>query len=181
MKVYGFLKDVTGASRVTEARRKLIESGSPDNLYHDHIKEVAQELHPDKVEVIVTKVEDVSPTARKFTFQACEGYQLPPFQCGQYVSLDLEIGDTLTTRPYSICSAPYQARSGEAPFFAVTVRNGRPDSGFAANHIYANVKEGDRFTAHLPYGQFYYEPLRDSRHVVALAGGSGITPFASMA
>lgn len=181
MKVYGFLKDVTGANRVTEARRKLIESGSPDNLYHDHIKEVAQELHPDKVEVVVTKVEDVSPTARKFTFQACEGFKLPPFQCGQYVSLDLVIGDTLTSRPYSICSAPYQARSGEAPFFAITVRNGRPDSGFAANHIYANVKEGDRFTAHLPYGQFYYEPLRDSSHVVALAGGSGITPFASMA
>ena len=181
MKVYGFLKDVTGANRVIEARRKLIESGSPENLYRDHIKEVARELHPSAVEVVVRSVEDVSPTARKFTFEACGDTKLPPFQCGQYVSLDLRIGDTLTSRPYSICSAPYEARTGEAPFFAVTVRNGRPDSGFAANWIYENVKAGDRFTAHLPYGQFYYEPLRDSRNVVALAGGSGITPFASMA
>ncbi len=32
-----------------------------------------------------------------------------------------------------------------------------------------------------PLGQFYYERLRDSKNVVALAGGSGITPFLSMA
>ncbi len=181
MKVYGFLKDVTGASRVTNARRKLIESGSPENLYHDHIKEVARELHPQVTRVVVTKCEDVSPTARRFTFEAVDGDVLPPFQCGQYVSLDLEINGTVTTRPYSICSAPFEAREGEHPFFQITVRNGRPETGFAANWLYANVKEGDRFDAHLPFGQFYYEPLRDSRTIVALAGGSGITPFCSMA
>ena len=48
---------------------------------------------------------------------------------------DLKIGDTLTSRPYSICSAPYEARTGEAPFFAVTVRNGRPDSEIGRAHV----------------------------------------------
>ena len=33
----------------------------------------------------------------------------------------------------------------------------------------------------MPFGTFYYEPLRDSKNVVAIAGGSGITPFLSMA
>lgn len=181
MKVFGFLKDVLGANRVTNARRKLIESGSPDNIYKDHIKEVANELHPKATHVVVTKVEDVSPTARRFTFEATEGDKLPPFQAGQYCSLDLKIGDTLTTRPYSISSAPFEARTGEHPFFQLTIRNGKPDSGFAANWIYANVKAGDTFTAHLPFGEFYYEPLRDAKNVVALAGGSGITPFYAMA
>ena len=181
MKVNGFLKDVLGASRVTKTRRDLIASGSEKNIYSDPIREVAKELHPEKTEVKVVKVEDVSPTARKFTFEAKEGYKLPPFQAGQYVSLDLQIGETLTTRPYSISSAPFEARTGEHPFFEITVRNGRPGIGFASNWIYANVKEGDEFTAHLPFGQFYYEPLRDAKNVVALAGGSGITPFYSMA
>ena len=181
MKVFGFLKDVLGANRVTNARRKLIESGSPENIYRDHIKEVANELHPKVTHVVVTKVEDVSPTARRFTFEATEGDKLPPFQAGQYCSLDLKIGDTLTTRPYSISSAPFEARTGEHPFFQLTIRNGKPDSGFAANWIYANVKAGDTFTAHLPFGEFYYEPLRDAKNVVALAGGSGITPFYAMA
>ena len=181
MKVFGFLKDVLGANRVTNARRKLIESGSPENIYSDHIKEVANELHPKVTHVVVTAVEDVSPTARRFTFEAAEGDKLPPFQAGQYCSLDLKIGDTVTTRPYSISSAPFEARTGEHPFFQLTIRNGKPDSGFAANWLYANCKVGDAFTAHLPFGEFYYEPLRDAKNVVALAGGSGITPFYAMA
>lgn len=32
-----------------------------------------------------------------------------------------------------------------------------------------------------PLGEFYYQDLRDASHVIALAGGSGITPFYSMA
>lgn len=181
MKVNGFFKDVTGASRVTKARRKLIESGSSANTYSDHIREIAQEVHPKVTHVRVTKVEEVSPTARKFTFVADEGDVLPPFQAGQYCSLDLQIGDTVTTRPYSICSAPYQARQGEDSFFELTIRNGKPGVGFASSWLYENVHVGDRFTAHLPFGEFHYEPLRDAKHVVALAGGSGITPFYSMA
>ena len=72
MKVHGFFRDVLGANRVIDARRKLIESGSPENLYHDHIKEIAQELHPESTRVRVTKAENVSPTARRFTFEAAE-------------------------------------------------------------------------------------------------------------
>ncbi|MDO5120470.1 MAG: FAD-binding oxidoreductase, partial [Erysipelotrichaceae bacterium] len=181
MKINGFLKDVLGSSRVVKARRELIKSGSETAVFRDPINDVARELHPDVTHVKVTKVEDVSPTARKYTFEADQGDILPPFQCGQYVSIDLQIGDTLTTRPYSICSAPFEARTGEHPFFEITVRNGKPGVGYVSCWFYENVREGDTFTAHLPFGQFYYEPLRDSHNVVALAGGSGITPFYSMA
>ncbi len=186
MKVEGFLKDVTGASRVTRARHRLIDSGSPQNLYHDHIRELAEELHPKETRVRVTRVEDVSKTARKFTFEAAEGSILPPFQAGQYVSLDLAIPDgegktVRTARPFSICSAPFQARQKEKPFFELTIRDGRPGEGFASGYMYNSCRVGDVFTAHLPFGQFYYESLRDAKQVVALAGGSGITPFYSMA
>ena len=40
---------------------------------------------------------------------------------------------------------------------------------------------GDVLDANLPFGTFYWEPMRDSKNIVALAGGSGITPFHSMA
>ena len=42
-------------------------------------------------------------------------------------------------------------------------------------------KQGDRVDISGPLGDFYYQSLRDAKHVVALAGGSGITPFYSMA
>lgn len=42
-------------------------------------------------------------------------------------------------------------------------------------------KTGDTVLSSSPLGQFYYEDLRDEKTVIALAGGSGITPFLSMA
>ena len=181
MRINGFLRDVQGAARVTEARRELIANASPENLYHDHIRELTQELHPAATHVQVTQVEDVSPTARRLTFEPLDGDVLPPFQAGQYVSLDLRVVRTLTSRPYSISSAPFEARCGDRSMFQITVRDGKKGENFAANWLYGLVKPGDRFVAHLPFGEFFYEPLRDAQHVVALAGGSGITPFVSMA
>ena len=112
MRINGFLRDVQGAARVTEARRELIANASPENLYHDHIRELTQELHPAATHVQVTKVEDVSPTARRLTFEPLDGDVLPPFQAGQYVSLDLRVVRTLTSRPYSIRSSKVKSGSG---------------------------------------------------------------------
>lgn len=181
IKIKNFLTDVTGSMRVEKRREKAIENAPAENLYNDPIRKLAEELHPASTDVIVTKVEDVSPTARKIIFEKTDGTKFPPFLAGMYVSIEMTIGETKTCRPYSICSAPYQARLAEHPFIAVTVRNGRPGQGFAANYLYSNARPGDHFTVHVPYGFFYYEPLKDSKNIVALAGGSGITPFYSMA
>ncbi|MCR5491099.1 MAG: iron-sulfur cluster-binding domain-containing protein [Bacilli bacterium] len=179
--VHGFFKDALGSSRVTARRNKLIKEASDKVDYKDPIKDLVNELHPELTHVKVIDVEDVSPTARKFRFAADEGDVLPPFQCGQYASIEVEIDGTKTNRPYSISSAPYEARQGDKSFFELTIRNGRPETGYVSNWMYANVKVGDKFIARLPFGQFYYEPLRDAKKIVALAGGSGITPFLSMA
>ena len=71
-------------------------------------------------------------------------------------------------------------RVDDHPFVEITVRRSKCD-GFICDHINDNVKPGDTFRGQMGLGQFYYEPLRDAKHVMALAGGVGITPFASMA
>ena len=63
--------------------------------------------------------------------------------------------------------------------YEVTIRTN--PTGFAADHLLETVKVGDKFRATSPQGFFYYEDLRDPENVIALAGGSGITPFLSMA
>jgi ferredoxin-NADP reductase len=80
------------------------------------------------------------------------------------------------TRPYSISSSPKWAKEGK---YALTVK--RTANGFASDWILDHWKEGTQVVLSGPLGTFCYEPLRDARHVVALAGGSGITPFLSMA
>ena len=179
MKVKGFLKDVGGASRVTKARLEAFAGASDVPVRVDPIADVARAWHPGRQLLKVAEILTASPTAKSFRFVRADGGELPFFYAGQYVVLDFEIGASVISRPYSISSAPSQAR-GEDGFIEITVRRSRGD-GFICDHLNDNVKVGDTFTGLIGCGQFYYEPLRDARRVVALAGGVGITPFASMA
>ena len=58
--------------------------------------------------------------------------------------------------------------------YALTIK--RQQDGFASGWILDNWKVGDEITVSGPEGTFCYEPLRDAKHVVGLAGGCGITP-----
>ena len=178
MKVKSFFEDVGGASRVAKFRKEAIEGASAVPVTVDPINAVARALHPDlPLRLTVTKIADVSPTARTFRLEPEEG-KLPVFQAGQYASLLFDVDGTNTCRPYSISSAPFEAR-GEHPFIEITVR--KKGETFVPEFLFTDVKIGSKLLGNMPFGQFYYEPLRDAKKVVALAGGSGITPFYSMA
>ena len=178
MKVQGFFKDVGGASRVAEWRKQAIERASAEVIRRDPINEVARELHPEgPLHFVVTSVRDVSPTARTFRLEPEEG-RLPVVPAGQYVSLQFVIGETSTCRPSSISSAPFEARL-DKPFIEITVR--RKGDTFVPDYLFRDVTTGTKLLGNMPFGHFFYEPLRDAKKIVALAGGSGITPFYSMA
>ncbi len=177
IKVKGFLKDVGGASRVTELRKQSIANASNVPDPKDHIREVADALHPGLMNLKVTAIRDTSKYSKTFRFETEDGH-IPVFQAGQYANFRFEIGESKLSRPYSISSAPYEAR-GEHGFFEITVRRNRPY--FVPDFLFDRVKVGDVIEGTLPFGNWYWEPLRDSKDVVALAGGVGITPFHSLA
>lgn len=177
IKVKGFLKDVQGSSKVIKLRSDSFVNASPVPNPSDFIKDIADQLHPSSMKVKVIDIFNVSPTSKTFRFESTNGW-IPVFQSGQYVNFRLHIGSSILTRPYSISSAPYEARK-EHPFFDVTIRRNR--SYLVPDYFFENVKVGDEMDANLPFGYFYYEPLRDSKELVAIAGGSGVTPFYSLA
>lgn len=179
MKVKGFLKDVGGASRVTKARLSAFEQASPVPEKRDPIGEVAREWHPGPLDLVVTGIRDASKTCKTIRFEKVGGGKLPPFYAGQFISLAFTIEGKTICRPYSISSAPYEARN-ENGYVEITVRRSKGD-GFIADYINDSLAVGDHVKGKMGLGQFYWEPLRDAKHVVALAGGIGITPFASMA
>ena len=177
IKVKGFLQDVGGASRVTKLREQNFANGSPIPDPKDPIRELADKLHPEHMLFKVVDIREASPTSRIFRFESADGH-IPPFQSGQYVNFRLKIGESVLSRPYTISSAPYEART-DHPFFEITVRRNVPY--LVPDYLFENVKVGDTLEGALPFGFFYWEPLRDAKEIVALAGGSGITPFHSMA
>ena len=176
-KVKGLLKDLGGASRVTKARMDAIRNASATPDPHDPIRELADKLHPASMEFVVDSVRDASPTSKTYRLKSADGH-IPVFQAGQYVNFRLRIGESELTRPYTISSAPCEAL-GKDGYFEVTIRRNRPY--LVPDWFFENVQPGTRLMGNMPFGTFYWEPMRDSKNIVALAGGSGITPFASMA
>jgi ring-1,2-phenylacetyl-CoA epoxidase subunit PaaE len=89
------------------------------------------------------------------------------FQPGQYLTLRAQVGGQDLRRSYSICAGP-----GEAP--RVGVR--RVAGGAFSTWLHESLKAGDTLEVLEPEGRFGAALARQPRHVLAVAGGSGITP-----
>ena len=141
------------------------------------INENAKKLHPDYCALIIDEIIDRgTANAKTFVLKSKDGKPLPYFRAGMYINLKLPIDGSLVTRSYSLCSSPKKALEGK---YAITVRSN--PGGFVADRLLAEMKVGEEIISSCPQGFFYYEDLRDAKTVVGLAGGSGITPFLSMA
>ena len=170
--------DMLKFKNMAKVREKAIQAAPALEITADYaINNKAKALHPDYQELIVDKVIDHEGAgAKTFIMRSKDGGPVACFRAGQYLSLKLKIGESAVSRPYSISSSPKDALNGVV---SVTVRS-NPD-GFAAGYMLEEFKEGDAVLSSGPQGNFYYEELRDPKNIVALAGGSGITPFLSMA
>ena len=170
--------DMLKFKNMSKVREEHIQAAPANEITANYpINKKAKLLHPDFQKLVIAEITDHPEAASKtFIFKAKDGGPLAYFRAGQYISLKMKIGRSFISRPYSICSAPKEALEGT---LAITVQS--KADGFAADYLLANAAVGDEFTASGPQGNFYYEDLRDAKNVIALAGGSGITPFLSMA
>ncbi len=177
------LKKALADVSIDEYRKKLKLrqqkiSSAPGSLpeYDYETNVTARTLHPDEQTMVIKEVTEL-PDARCYRLEESDINQpLAPFLAGQYVSVFLSINGSELTRPYTICSSPADVAEGEYSILVKKV----PD-GFVSNYILQNWKKGDRVSISGPEGNFYHEPLRDPDQIVGLSGGSGITPFYSMA
>ena len=171
------LADIANFAKMIPLRSKMLDSGSALPVpYKYGVNETAKLIHPGKMLLEVKDIVEQTADMKSFILVSADGRKLAPFRAGQYLTLQLRIGGSILTRPYSIASTPQDARDG---FYNLTVK--RVPDGFASGWLLDELKVGDEITAFSPEGTFVYEPLRDAKTVVGLAGGSGITPFLSLA
>ncbi|NLC72798.1 MAG: iron-sulfur cluster-binding domain-containing protein [Ruminococcaceae bacterium] len=170
--------DMLKFKNMPKVREKVIQSTPAKEISGEFkINTNAALLHPDKLNLLIEDIVDRGKAnAKTFVLKSTDGKSLPYFRAGQYISLKLPIDESFVTRSYSLCSSPRDALNGK---YAITVRAN--PGGFVADRLLCEKNIGDSLQASGPHGQFYYEDLRDARTVIGLAGGSGITPFLSMA
>lgn len=95
----------------------------------------------------------------------------PGFVSGQFLNLELRLPEGPLWRAYSLCSAP---ASGE---LAITVK--RIEGGRGSSFLHQHAREGLCLEVRGPSGTFVLPESTQPRHVLLVAGGSGITPMMS--
>ncbi len=167
------LLDMLHFKKMVPRRRAILQSGSLDPITAVYgVNRLAQSMHPRRQTAVVS---EIIPRKDANTY-VLKADKLAYFRAGQYVSVKLQIGGSVTARPYTLAASPALALDGR---YQITVK--KAQDGFVSDYILNNWKVGTEVTLSGPEGPFSYEPLRDEKEVVGLAGGSGITPFMAMA
>ena len=107
-------------------------------------------------------------------------FEIPPelrgdfaFRAGQHLTLRATIDGQEVRRNYSLCTAPAEGD------WMVTVK--RIGGGLFSNWVGDRLKPGDTIEVMVPHGSFTTEfDAGNKRHLVGIAGGSGITPVMSL-
>ena len=123
------------------------------------------------------KVAEVVPeTADAYSIR----FEIPPelrnafaFKAGQHLTIRASINGEEVRRNYSLCTAPAETD------WMVTVK--RIGGGLFSNWVGDQLKAGDMVEVMVPHGSFTseFDPA-NKRHLVGIAGGSGITPVMSL-
>ena len=174
MKVKGFLKDISGIFRIKKLRKEKIEKANGEIVRPDRVYELAKSLHPGKFKAVVSDIVSETKDAKRITFASKD---IPYFKAGNYLTVELEIGNSIVTRPYSIVSSPL--KSFKEKTIDIIVKDYK--EGFVSHYLNNQLRVGDEVTLEVGLGFFNYEEFRDTKNIVAIAGGVGITPFISMA
>jgi ring-1,2-phenylacetyl-CoA epoxidase subunit PaaE len=128
---------------------------------HFHALRVA-EIVPETAEANSIRFEIPDELRDKFAFRA-----------GQHLTLRATLNGEEVRRNYSLCTAP------DSNDWLVTVK--RIGGGLFSNWVGDGLKAGDTIDVMPPHGSFTTEfAATNKRHVVGIAGGSGITPVMSL-
>ncbi len=145
----------------------------------DQAMVIARALHPKRQYLKVAAVTDMAEDCKSFTLVPDEERgttALAYFGAGKYLTVFETINGMPVTRAYSISSSPKDSLNGK---YVLTIK--LVDGGLMSRYIFDTWAVGTKVEVSAPSGNFEYQPLRDAQKVICVAGGSGITPFVSMA
>ena len=169
--IFGFMDLIRFTKMVPKRREKLAEGSAEKIPASYRVNETARILHPGYQSAKLVKIIPNTADTKTYEFETERPFY---FRAGQYMTLGTTIDGSVVSRPYAVSSAPKAALEKRVAF---TIKK----CGFFSGYMFDNAKVGDTFTVGDPTGEFCYEPVKDASHIVAIAGGSGITPFYSMA
>ncbi|MBQ8028768.1 MAG: 2Fe-2S iron-sulfur cluster binding domain-containing protein [Clostridia bacterium] len=160
-----------------QATFKAAKSDLPQ--INDQATVIARALHPKRQYLTVESVTERGEDCKSYTLIPDKDRgtdSLAYFSAGKYLTVFENIEGMPVTRAYSISSSPKDSLNGK---YVLTIK--LVEGGLMSRYIFDTWKKGTKVEVSAPSGNFEYQPLRDAEKVICIAGGSGITPFISMA
>ncbi len=165
---------------ILKGRQERFKSSNADlPEISDNAMALAKALHPKRQYLKIESVTERGEGCKSFTLVPDEekGIKaLAYFGAGKYLSVFETIEGMPVSRAYSISSSPKDSLEGK---YVLTIK--LVEGGLMSRFILDNWQVGSSVEVSAPSGNFEYQPLRDASKVICVAGGSGITPFVSMA
>lgn len=179
--VLSALKDFSNFLKIPEERKAIINQALNTPLKKNYaVNSTANFLHPDVQYLKVREVIEVNRDERCYILYPDSAHgtgKLAFFRPGQYLSITLTIEQAIVTRPFTICSSPFDSSNDD--FYMIKVKKAL--HGFASTHIFNTWEKGTEVVASAPLGNFYYQTLRDYPFLVGITDNDGIPAFLSMA
>ena len=167
-------EDIKLAMGMTAKRRQLIDETPATPLVYEYgVNRLAKALHPGFIKAVITEKDPCSADCVRITLKPADREAFPYFRAGQFVTLSCRAGDSYLSRPYSIISSPKEALAGKLEIMV-------QKKGIFSSFIIDEAAAGTELWMGEPSGDFHHDSIRDRGHILAIAGGSGVTPFLSM-
>ena len=159
---------------VSKKREDYLNSGE-DTLINtnSYIERVRDKLYKDEIVVEIKHIEDYA-NCKLITLSSLNDEELPIFKSGNKVGLTMEIDNKYYSKAYTIVSSPNRCFNG---IYKIVVTD---SDNVIDKYLYNNVSIGKKLIISKPFGEFYYNKLRDKDNVIAIVSGNGILPIVSM-
>lgn len=164
---------------LSDRQKRFDEAEAKFPTFSDTATALARALHPKRQYLKVAEVKERAKDCRSYTLVPDEERgttSLAYFGAGKYLTVFETIEGMPITRAYSISSSPKDSLEGK---YVLTIK--LVEGGLMSRYIFDTWEVGTEVEVSAPAGNFEYQPIRDAKKVICLAGGSGITPFISMA
>lgn len=166
--------------KLSVIRKKKFKNAAETPIPEEYpVNALARRLHPVRQSVKISDIIEHGPDCKTYVFECDKARgttELAYFAAGKYITVFLNVHGLPVTRAYSLSSSPRESLRGK---YAITVK--AVENGLCSRYILDNWIIGSEVEISAPEGSFEYVGLRDAGTVIGIAGGSGITPFLSMA
>ena len=134
-----------------------------------------EELKPKMIVVAVKKILKETETVKTIVLGEASNKSLPPFKPGQKIAAIINIEGNFYTRNFTLSGSVKDAQNE----YRITDLEDKDD--FVVDHVLNKLKVGDKFSITSPYGDFYYDQIRDQNNLLMIVSGNGIGSAYAMA